>query len=422
MINFSRFTLSNGLRLLVHTDPNTPMVALNILYDVGSKDEHPDQTGFAHLFEHLMFGGSAHVASFDQELERVGGENNAFTTSDYTNYYMQVPAANVETGFWLESDRMLSLALSEKSLDVQRNVVIEEFKQNYLNKPYGDLWLEMKPLAFTRHPYRWATIGADIAHIANAQMDQVRDFYRRFYHPSNAILSVVGNISERDALRLTEKWFGDIPAGPANIRSLPAEQVQPAFRSLSVFRDVPYDVAMLAWKMPGRTHPGYQVCELLAEMLAGGESSVLVSKLVKDTELLTEVECFLSEEFDTGLFCIFLKPRLINVIYGAVDQLIRTINDFIKQGVDLAKLEKVKNKALTAIALGRLNVQNKAMMLAHGELLGDAGRINDEPERYAQITANEVESMARDIFQPRNCSVLYYRSGNSEAEQPTFPS
>lgn len=415
MIDYSRFTLSNGLRLLVHTDTSTPMVALNLLYNVGSRDEHHEHTGFAHLFEHLMFGGSENVASFDQELDKVGGENNAFTTSDYTNYYMQVPAVNVETGFRLESDRMLALSMTDKVLDVQRNVVIEEFKQNYLNKPYGDLWLELKPLAFKKHPYRWATIGADISHIALATLDEVKAFFHRFYHPANAILTVAGNISPERALELATKWFEEIPAGAPNGQRLPAEPVQSDCRSVTLFRDVPYDVALLAWKMPGRADATYQVYELLAELLAGGESSLLMTKLVKETELLTEVECFLSEEIDHGLFCLFLKPRLENTLYQCVDTVTALLDQIFVDQVSASELEKVKNKALTAIALGQMSIHNKAMSLAFGEFLGDADRINLEPLRYQQTTAEELTGIARQLFCPDHCSILYYRRKNIDA-------
>ncbi|HAQ64826.1 MAG TPA: peptidase M16 [Bacteroidales bacterium] len=412
MIEFNRFTLDNGLRLLVHTDTTTPMVAINVLYDVGSKDEHPGHTGFAHLFEHLMFGGSLNIESYDRELEKVGGENNAFTTSDYTNYYLQIPANNVETGFRLESDRMLSLSFSEKKLDVQRNVVMEEFKQSYLNKPYGDLWLELKPLAYTHHPYRWPTIGSDISHIANATLEEVKAFFNKYYHPANAILSVAGNITPERALHLTRKWFGDIPAGAANERKLPAEPPQQALRTMTIFRDVPYDVALLAWKMPQRADKDYLVCELLAELLAGGESSLLISKLVNDTELLTEVECFLSEEIDHGLFCLFAKPRLADVIYPCVDTVNETLMGILTFGINSSELEKVKNKALTAIALGQMSIHNKAMTLAFGELLGDANRINIEPQRYQEITMEDLLRVGEMVFQKQNCSILYYRSKN----------
>lgn len=410
MITFNRFVLPNGLRLLVHTDSNTPMVAINVAYHVGSADEEPGMTGFAHLFEHLMFSGSLHVASFDAELEKVGGENNAFTTSDYTNYYMQVPAVNVETGFRLESDRMLSLAINNESLEIQRNVVLEEFKQNFLNKPYGDLWLEFKPLAYTKCPYRWPTIGADMNHIAQATLGQVHQFYQRFYQPSNAVLTIAGNIDSDEALRLTKKWFGNIPSSPPSQKNFAPEPSQKALRTLTVFKEVPYDIALLAWKMPGRAHPDYQAYELLAEMLAGGESSILVTKLVKETELLTEAECFLSEEFENGLFCLFLKPRIEGDIYSVVDTVVETINHYLNTGITEHELEKVKNKALTGIAMSRLSIQNKAIMLALAELLGDCNRINNEPDRYNQITSSYLQQIASNLFQPQVCSILYYRS------------
>src|SRR6195952_1642323 len=238
MIKFEKFVLPNGLKVLVHEDKSTPMAVVNVLYDVGARDENPDKTGFAHLFEHLMFGGSINKPTYDEPLQVAGGENNAYTTNDLTNYYIQLPAENLETAFWLESDRMVSLAFNEKSLDVQRKVVCEEFKEHYINKPYGDVWFKMRELAYTTHPYRWQTIGKELSHIENATITDVKKFFSRHYCPANAILVVAGNTTTEQVKELAEKWFGNIPAGEKYNRALPAEPKQTAPRKETVKANV----------------------------------------------------------------------------------------------------------------------------------------------------------------------------------------
>jgi zinc protease len=304
MIAFEEFTLENGLRVIVHEDPTVQIAVLNILYDVGSRDEHPDKTGFAHLFEHLMFGGSKNIANYDEPLQKVGGENNAFTNTDITNYYLTVPAANIETGFWLESDRMLSLSFDPQVLEVQRKVVIEEFKQRYLNQPYGDVWLRLRPLSYLKHPYQWATIGKEISHIENATMDDVRGFFFKHYTPDNAILVVAGNVKKDQVKKLSEKWFGPIPAQNAGKRSLPAEPVQTLKRTLDIEAKVPASALYKAYHMPGRFHDDYYAIDLLSDILSRGQSSRLYRKLVKEKEIFTAVSSFVMGSIDPGLLVI----------------------------------------------------------------------------------------------------------------------
>ncbi len=289
MIEFNRFTLENGLKVIVHEDFTTPMAVLNILYDVGARDEEPNKTGFAHLFEHLMFGGSVNIPNYDEPLQRVGGENNAFTSNDITNYYITLPSTNLETAFWLESDRMLSLAFSEKSLDTQRNVVMEEFKQRYLNQPYGDVWLKLRPLAYQTHPYQWATIGQDLAQIENAKMEDVKAFFAKHYTPQNAILVVGGNVTTAEVKRLAEKWFAPIAAGNKYERNLPKELPQEEARSLTVTANVPLNAIYIAFPMPARKDPMYQVFDLLGDILSQGQSSRLYNSLLKEQQLFSDI-------------------------------------------------------------------------------------------------------------------------------------
>src|SRR5437763_8160977 len=272
-IQFDKTTLSNGLRLIVHTDTTTPMVAVNVLYDVGARDEDPNRTGFAHLFEHLMFGGSVNIPVYDEPLQMAGGENNAYTTNDITNYHIQLPAENLETAFWLESDRMLSLAFTDNSLEVQRKVVCEEFKEHYLNKPYGDVWLRLRDLAYTVHPYRWMTIGKELSHIETAQLQDVKNFFFKHYRPVNAILVVAGNLTVERVKTLAEKWFGPIERGEKYVRHLPVEPLQSTARKLDVHADVPLDALYKTWHMGARLDKGYYVADLITEVLGGGGSS-----------------------------------------------------------------------------------------------------------------------------------------------------
>lgn len=409
MITFQKFILPNGLRVIHHQDRSTPLVCMNILYDVGARDENPEQTGFAHLFEHLMFGGSANIPSYDEPLQMVGGENNAFTTNDITNYYLTVPSANLETAFWLESDRMLSLAFSEKSLDVQRNVVIEEFKQRYLNQPYGDVWLLLRPLAYKVHPYQWATIGKEIAHIANAKIDDVKNFFRSFYCPNNAIMVVAGDVELDEVKRLCEKWFGNIPKGPDNKRALPKEPKQAEPRRLVVERDVPLDAIYKVYHMCSRYDEEYYTLDIISDILSRGNSSRLYKELVKKQRLFSELNAYVTGDFDKGLFVISGKlvsgVKMEDADKAIEEQLKKMMSDLI----DERELTKVKNKIESTLVFSEMEVLNKAMNLAVSELLGDAGLINKEVELYSAVTREQVREQSRIVFDPNNCSTLYYR-------------
>lgn len=408
MIEFDRFTLNNGLRVIVHRDASTPIVAMNILYNVGSRDEHPDRTGFAHLFEHLMFGGSENIPRYDEPLERVGGENNAFTNNDFTNYYLTVPGHNLETAFWLESDRMLNLAFSTKSFDVQRNVVVEEFRQNYLNQPYGDAWLLLRPLAYKVHPYRWAPIGINPSHIEEASMDEVRDFYERHYNPCNAIMVIAGDVENEKIRALSEKWFGVIYKGSLNQRNLPVEPQQTEARSLTVQRDVPYDAIYKAWHMCSRSDNGFFATDLISDVLSAGQSGRLNQQLVKKSRLFSEINAFISGDIEAGLFVVTGKLMKGVSMTDAESALQAEIDKICNEPVEESELQKVKNRVEAMMAFGEMRVLDKAMNLAYYELLGDAELVNTLVQKYASVTTAGILEEARKIFRNENCSTLYY--------------
>lgn len=412
MIQFERFTLSNGLKLLIHKDASTPMAVVNVLYDVGARDEKESQTGFAHLFEHLMFGGSIHIPDYDEPLQLAGGENNAYTTNDLTNYYCQLPAENLETAFWLESDRMLSLAFSEKSLDVQRKVVSEEFKEHYLNKPYGDVWHKMREMAYKVHPYKWMTIGKELKHIEEAQLQDVKNFFRKHYNPANAILVVAGNVETEQVLQLAEKWFGTIPSGEKYMRSLPKEPQQTAARRLEVKADVPIDAFIKTWHMGSRLERGYYVADLITDILGGGASSRLFQKLVKEQQLFSNLDCYHFGSIDTGLLTIegkLVKGVSIEKAEAAVEAELQQLKETV---VDEKELQKVKNKTESTILFEDMSVMSRANSLAFYELLGDAQLMNDELEKYQSITAEELRAECERIFDERNSNTLYYLAKN----------
>jgi zinc protease len=412
MIKFEKFILDNDLRVIVHEDKSTPMAVLDVIYDVGARDEEPQQTGFAHLFEHLMFGGSIHIPSYDEPLQMAGGENNAYTTNDLTNYYLQLPAENIETAFWLESDRMLSLAFDENSLEVQRKVVVEEFKEHYINKPYGDVWHKMRELAYKVHPYKWMTIGKELTHVENAQLQDVKNFFFKHYTPANAILTVAGNVSVDEVKRLAEKWFGDIPAGEKYIRKLPQEPKQTAPAHLEVKAPVPLDALYKCWHISSRLDKRYYVMDLITEILGGGASSRLFQSLVKEQRLFSSIQCSHFGSIDAGL--LYIEGKLVKGItmQQAEKAIIIELDKMKSQLVDRSELEKVKNKTESLMAFEDISLVNRANSLATYELLGDADLMNKELERYQAVTVEEIQNESRNIFIESNCSTMYYLSDN----------
>ncbi len=408
MVDFNRFTLANGLKVLVHEDPTTPMAVLNILYDVGARDEDPEKTGFAHLFEHLMFGGSVNIPSYDEPLQRVGGENNAFTSNDITNYYITLPSENIETAFWLESDRMLSLAFSEKSLDTQRNVVSEEFKQRYLNQPYGDVWLKLRPLAYKKHSYRWATIGKELSHIENATMDDVKAFFKKHYTPQNAILVVGGNVKTEEVKKLAEKWFEPIPAGDKYERNLIQEDLQTEARQETVKANVPLNAIYVAFKMPGRLNADYYAFDLLSDILSRGQSSRLFNSLLKEQKLFSDINAYISSSLDAGLFIV--EGKLVEgVAIETAEKAIWAELDKLKNELVTAdELTKVKNKVESVLVFSEMSLLDKAMNLAYYELLGDADLLNQETEEFLKVTAEDIKRISNETFGREQSSTLYY--------------
>lgn len=418
MIQFEKHVLSNGLRVIVHEDNTTPMAVVNVMYDVGSKDEDPQQTGFAHLFEHLMFGGSINIPDYDEPLQVAGGENNAYTTSDVTNYYCSLPAKNLETALWLESDRMLSLAFGEKSLEVQRKVVCEEFKEHYINKPYGDVWHIVRDMAYSTHPYRWVTIGKELSHVEHAQLQDVKNFFFRHYRPMNAILVVAGNVKAAEVFKLAEKWFGDIEPGEKYIRRLPQEPAQQEAKRKTVYKNVPANAFYKSWHMGSRLSREYYIDDLITEILNGGQSARLHQALIKEKKLFSRIDCHHAGTVDPGLMTIegkLAKGVSPETAEAAVEEELDKIK---QQLVSETELKKVKNKTEALIAFEDISVTNRAGSLAFYEILGDAALMNSEPEKYQQVTAEEIMQECRRVFTPENSSTLYYMSqtGNGETE------
>lgn len=410
MINFNKFTLSNGLKVIVHEDASTPVVAFNLLYNVGARDEQPDKTGFAHLFEHLMFEGSVNIPNYDEPLQQAGGENNAFTSNDITNYYITIPKENLETAFWLESDRMLGLDFSQKKLDIQKKVVIEEFKQRYLNQPYGDWNLFLRPMAYKSHPYLWPTIGKTTKHIEDVSLQEVQDFFFAHYAPNNAILVLAGNVNVDEAKALAEKWFAPIPKRNIPERNLPVEPVQTEARVDTVERNVPLNAIYKAYHMPSRTSPDYYATDLISDILSNGKSARLVQKLVKEKNIFSSIDAYITGDIDPGLFIISGKLNQ-NISFEEGEKAIQEeLNQIMNTPIDTYELNKVKNKVESTLVYTEISNLNKAMNLAFFELLGNAELINSETKMYQKVDATQLQAVAKELFKETNSNTLHYKS------------
>lgn len=413
MIKFERFKLDNGLTVLFHKDPTTPLAVVNTLYDVGARDEVEEKTGFAHLFEHLMFGGSVNIPDFDAPLQMAGGESNAFTSNDITNYYDVLPANNLETALWLESDRMLSLAFTPKSLEVQRNVVIEEFKQRYLNQPYGDVWLELRPLAYEKHPYKWATIGKEIKHIEDATMDDVKAFFHKHYNPSNAILCVAGNFELDYVKEVVEKWYGEIPAGIKPARILEVEPEQNEFREKTIERLVPTDAFYYAFKMPERRNEGFYMADVLSDALGRDKSSRLYISLKKEQKLASEIGAYITGSLDNGLLVISGKLN-DGVSFEDFDKALwKELDKVQTHPISQEELDRLMIKIRTSKEFQEQGLLNRAMNLCVFELLGDANGINTEHEIYHAIQPSHLQETALHLLKPTNCSLLKVKASKN---------
>ncbi len=410
MIDFEKYTLSNGLKVILHQDDSTPIAAVNILYNVGAKDENPEKTGFAHLFEHLMFGGSENIPDFDTPLQEAGGSSNAFTNNDFTNYYETLPVQNIETAFWLEADRLRKPAFTQKGLDVQKKVVIEEFKQNYLNQPYGDTWLLLRPLAYKSHPYRWATIGKEISHIENARINDVIEFFYGQYAPNNAILSVAGNFENSRMIDMIEKRFGDIEARAIIPRTYPFEKEQTTKRIQSIDRHVPVSMLFKVFHMCGRNDQHFYSADLLSDILSNGDSSRLYQSLIKKKNIFLTLDAYLTGTIDNGLFVFSGKINPDVDINTAEAELNYEIEKIKSNPVEERELQKVKNKAESKFIFGETDILSKAMNLSYYELLGDAGMINSETDKYNKQSINDIKDRACQIFIEEKCNTLYYNA------------
>lgn len=410
MIAFEKFILENGLKVLVHEDHSTPLVCVNIVYNVGSKHEDPNHTGFAHLFEHLMFGGSENIPDFDQPLQMAGGENNAFTNNDLTNFYDIVPAANIETAFWLESDRMMALRLNKRVLNTQKQVVIEEFKETCLNEPYGDFWHHMSEMAFRVHPYQWPTIGKEIAHIEQADLSRVKHFFETYYTPDNAILVVAGKTDFQTVKTLSEKWFGPITKGGIRPEYHPVEPVQKEFRSKEITADVPHDAIYLGFPMSGRLDKEYYILDLITDLLANGRSSRFYKNLYKGKKMFNTIDAFVSGYVEPGL-CIIegkLMPGFsIEQAREAIWEELRHIQENL---IDEKELNRLRNTLESSLVYSEVSILNKAILLAFFASVDKEEEINLEGALYQSITKEDIQETARKIFVKERCNELVYRS------------
>jgi zinc protease len=409
MIKFEGFTLENGLRVVVQEDSNSLIAAVNLMYYVGARDEEPHKTGFAHLFEHLMFSGSKNIPSYDESLQQVGGTNNAYTSSDVTSYHCTLPVANLETAFWLESDRMLGLAFNKKGLEVQRKVVIEEFKEVYLNQPYGDAWGELSGLAYTQHPYQWPVIGKEISHIDQASMEDVKDFFNKFYIPNNAVLVVAGGVTLEQVKRLSKKWFEPIAAGKAPNKKFLQEPIQKNPRTKTVEHHVPLDAIYKAYHVPGRLEEGYYATELLCTALGIGKSSTLYQELIETREYFNTIGAYTTETIDPGLLVISGRVNEDLTLEKAEQALCELIHTIQTNGFTKAELEKAKNHLEASFIYDTVDITQRAEELAYSTLLGDANIANTNIDNILNVTLEELQQMAIRLLQPENSSTLYYK-------------
>lgn len=407
MIAFEKYVLDNGLRVILHQDASSPMAVVNVAYDVGSRDEEVEKTGFAHLFEHLMFGGSANIPDFDTPIQMAGGENNAFTNCDMTNFYNILPAENIETALWLESDRMMKLDFSSKSLATQQKVVIEEFKETCLNQPYGDMWHHLSDMAYKEHSYRWPTIGLVPEHIQDAKLGDVEAFFYRYYRPNNAVLVVVGNIQISDVKSQINKYFSDIPAGIELKRLLPVETKQSQFRSKIIEAAVPLSSIIMAFGMCNRLNDDYYAVDLLSDILANGRSSRFFVNIYKKS-ICSTIDAFISGTFDPGLFIVEARPMPGVSIDQTREVIWNELNEIKAKGVQSEELEKIRNKTESSLVYSEVSILHKAMNLAYYEILGDAEMINIQSQKYQNVTAEDIKRVANEILSQEQCNEIIY--------------
>lgn len=412
MIQFETFTLDNGLQIILNQDNKTPLVAVNLLYNVGAKNEQPSATGFAHLFEHLMFSGSKNFSSYDDAAQMMGAESNAFTNNDFTNYYITLPSEFLGHALDLEADRMQFLNINQKSLDVQRKVVVEEFKQRYINQPYGDLWKEIRELAYKKHPYRWQTIGMDISHIENADLEQVRTFYDNYYQASNAILALSGNVSLEKAKAEVEQAFGNIAFKQVVFTPYEQEPKQTEVRQKTVYREVPSNVICLIFPMSDRRSKDYYAQDLLSDVLSNGKSSRMYTRLVVEQKLFTEINAFISGDDDAGLFIVMGKYCDEVSIQEGETAIWRELESICKDPITEQELQKMKNKNEASATFSNMKILDKAMNLAYFAHLGQTNLINEERKIYNDVNIATLQQTAKQMFFENKYSILYYLKSN----------
>ncbi|MBK9793779.1 MAG: insulinase family protein [Sphingobacteriales bacterium] len=413
MIDYSREVLDNGLTLIHHHDKTTPFVIVNTLYKVGAKHEDEHRTGFAHLFEHLMFSGSKHFADFDKPLQEAGGENNAFTNNDYTNYYDMVPAVNIETPMCLEADRMVNLNINKKSLDVQRKVVCEEFKENYINQPYGNVWHILREMVYEKHPYRWPTIGKELKHVEDATLEDVKAFYSKYYQPSNAILVLAGNIEKEQASTLAKTYFGELTGSVVEKRIF-EEPEQTMAKEKTVYEDVPLNAIYIAFKICDRLHPDYYASDVTSDILSNGTSSRLHQKLVKEEKAFVEIDAYITSSDDIGMFVVEGKITDGIELQKATDLIWAELKKMQEEKVNESELQKCKNKMLTYMNFSEASLLNRAISLAYYELLGNANLINEEEQQYDAVNAEHIQQFAQKTFTKERSNTLFYLKKESK--------
>ena len=409
MISYEKMVLQNGLTVLMHEDKNTPIASISVLYKVGSRDEHPEKTGFAHLFEHLMFGGSVNIPDYDGVMQRAGGENNAYTNHDYTHFFTTLPAVNIETALWLESDRMLELMLQKEVLDVQKKVVVEEFYETCLNLPYGDVWHELSALNYEKHPYKWPTIGVHPSHIEKANLSDVKKFYNKYYHPGNAILVIAGPISIKRMKELAMKWFNDIPSGKTIKKNYSLEPPKKEARHKQSQAEVPVDAIYMTFPCPARADKAFYAVDLLSDIFSNGPSSRLIHRLTRENKYFNHIDCYVTGDFDPGLIVFEGRPTEKISLKDAEEIISKEINDLKNQLIESAELQKWKNKAESTLVLSEMGIQSKSMNLGFFEALGNADLMNAESDIYQSLTAEEIQQAAQVWLKDDQKSVLTYK-------------
>ncbi|MFN5790152.1 MAG: M16 family metallopeptidase [Bacteroidota bacterium] len=409
MISYEKMVLQNGLTVLMHEDKNTPIASISVLYKVGSRDEHPEKTGFAHLFEHLMFGGSINIPDYDGVMQRAGGENNAYTNHDYTHFFTTLPAVNIETALWLESDRMLELMLQKEVLDVQKKVVVEEFYETCLNLPYGDVWHELSALNYEKHPYKWPTIGIHPSHIEKANLTDVKKFYNKYYHPGNAILVIAGPIPIKRMKELAMKWFNDIPSGKTIKKNYSSEPPKKEARHKQSEAEVPVDAIYMTFPCPARADKAFYAVDLLSDIFSNGPSSRLIHRLTRENKYFNHIDCYVTGDFDPGLIVFEGRPTEKISLKDAEEIISKEINDLKNQLIESAELQKWKNKAESTLVLSEMGIQSKSMNLGFFEALGNADLMNAESDIYQSLTAEEIQQAAQVWLKDDQKSVLTYK-------------